>query len=145
MEKLIFPGDNAGIEYSRMGDPHHSDVYSSFSCNIVLRLHKYRRARHLPIRVRRAFRNQPRCIRKGNSICNKADITLRSSQAVARPSTDRALCCLASVVERDPVHSKGEKPNLSFQKRRNSRSGLGMCVVRANTHVDVKSQHNIPF
>ena len=35
----------------------------------------------------------------------KADSTLRSSQAVPHPSTDRALCCLTSEVERDPVHS----------------------------------------
>ena len=36
---------------------------------------------------------------------SKADSTLRSSQAVPHPSTDRALCCLTSEVERDPVHS----------------------------------------
>ena len=35
----------------------------------------------------------------------KADSTLRSSQAVPHPSTDRALRCLTSEVERDPVHS----------------------------------------
>ena len=35
----------------------------------------------------------------------KADSTLRSSQAVPHPSTNRALCCLTSEVERDPVHS----------------------------------------
>ena len=38
-------------------------------------------------------------------ICQKADSTLRSSQAVPHPSTNRALCCLTSEVERDPVHS----------------------------------------
>ena len=38
-------------------------------------------------------------------ICGKADSTLRSSQAVPHPSTNRALCCLTSEVERDPVHS----------------------------------------
>ena len=38
-------------------------------------------------------------------ICGKADSTLRSSQAVPHPSTNRALCCLTSMVERDPVHS----------------------------------------
>ncbi len=39
--------------------------------------------------------------------CNsgKADSTLRSSQAVPHPSTDRALSRLTSEVERDPVHS----------------------------------------
>ena len=35
----------------------------------------------------------------------EADSTLRSSQAVPHPSTNRALCCLTSEVERDPVHS----------------------------------------
>ena len=35
----------------------------------------------------------------------KADSTLRSSQAVPHPSTNRALCCLTSEVKRDPVHS----------------------------------------
>ena len=35
----------------------------------------------------------------------KADSTLRSSQAVPCPSTDRALRCLTSDVKRDPVHS----------------------------------------
>ena len=35
----------------------------------------------------------------------KADSTLRSSQAVPHPSTSRALCRLTSEVERDPVHS----------------------------------------
>ena len=39
-------------------------------------------------------------------ICGgKADSTLRSSQAVPHPSTDRALRCLTSEVKRDPVHS----------------------------------------
>ena len=35
----------------------------------------------------------------------KADSTLRSSQAVPHPSTSRALSRLTSEVERDPVHS----------------------------------------
>ena len=35
----------------------------------------------------------------------RAGSTLRSSQAVPHPSTNRALCCLTSEVERDPVHS----------------------------------------
>ena len=35
----------------------------------------------------------------------KADSTLRSSQAVPHPSTDRALSRLTSEVRRDPVHS----------------------------------------
>ena len=36
---------------------------------------------------------------------NKADCTLRSSQAVPHPSTNRALRRLTSEVRRDPVHS----------------------------------------
>ena len=36
---------------------------------------------------------------------SKADSTLRSSQAVPHPSTNRALCRLTSEVRRDPVHS----------------------------------------
>ena len=36
---------------------------------------------------------------------SKADSTLRSSQAVPHPSTDRALRRLTSEVRRDPVHS----------------------------------------
>ena len=35
----------------------------------------------------------------------KADSTLRSSQAVPHPSTNRVLCHLTSEVERDAVHS----------------------------------------
>ena len=35
----------------------------------------------------------------------KADSTLRSSQAVPHPSTNRALCRLTSEVGRDPVYS----------------------------------------
>ena len=35
----------------------------------------------------------------------KAGSTLRTSQAVPHPSTNRALCRLTSEVERDPVHS----------------------------------------
>ena len=35
----------------------------------------------------------------------KADSTLRSSQVVPHPSTNRALSRLTSEVERDPVHS----------------------------------------
>ena len=44
----------------------------------------------------------PNHVRLGNE---KADSTLRSSQAVPHPSTDRALRCLTSEVKRDPVHS----------------------------------------
>ena len=40
-----------------------------------------------------------------HSRAKKADSTLRSSQAVPHPSTNRALRCLTSEVERDPVHS----------------------------------------
>jgi hypothetical protein len=38
-------------------------------------------------------------------LCEKADSTLRSSQAVPHPSTNRALRRLTSEVRRDPVHS----------------------------------------
>ena len=40
-----------------------------------------------------------------HSRAKKADSTLRSSQAVPHPSTNRALRCLTSEVEGDPVHS----------------------------------------
>ena len=42
---------------------------------------------------------------KSAVILRKADSTLRSSQAVPHPSTNRALRRLTSEVERDPVHS----------------------------------------
>ena len=42
---------------------------------------------------------------KANVALIKADSTLRSSQAVPHPSTDRALRRLTSEVRRDPVHS----------------------------------------
>ena len=41
----------------------------------------------------------------GHKHQRKADSTLRTSQAVPHPSTNRALCCLTSEVGRDPVHS----------------------------------------
>ena len=47
-------------------------------------------------------RQRTRC---RNALAKKADSTLRSSQAVPHPSTNRALRCLTSEVERDPVHS----------------------------------------
>ena len=48
----------------------------------------------------------------------KADSTLRTSQAVPHPSTNRALCRLTSEVERDPVHSTryGRQRTSSFHK-----------------------------
>ena len=48
----------------------------------------------------------------------KAGSTLRCSQAVPHPSTNRALCCLTSEVERDPVHSTryGRRRQISQQK-----------------------------
>ena len=59
--------------------------------------------------------NQKLCSVSKHLLCNhvcltkkserKADSTLRSSQAVPHPSTDRALRCLTSEVKRDPVHS----------------------------------------
>jgi hypothetical protein len=39
------------------------------------------------------------------TILAKADSTLRSSQAIPHPSTDRALSRLTSEVERDPARS----------------------------------------
>ena len=44
-------------------------------------------------------------IRKFTNGNKKADSTLRCSQAVPHPSTNRALCRLTSEVRRDPVHS----------------------------------------
>ena len=41
----------------------------------------------------------------GEGVVGKADSTLRSSQAVPHPSTNRALRRLTSEVRRDPVHS----------------------------------------
>ena len=52
----------------------------------------------------------------------KADSTLRSSQAVPHPSTDRALRCLTSEVKRDPVHSA------RYGRRRHVR-----CRIRIGT------------
>ena len=53
---------------------------------------------------------------QGQTEGKRADSTLRSSQAVPHPSTDRALCCLTSEVERDPVHSTryGRRRNLAI-------------------------------
>ena len=52
------------------------------------------------------FRLAPAFLRPvGRGEIVKADSTLRSSQAVPHPSTNRALRCLTSEVERDPVHS----------------------------------------
>lgn len=48
---------------------------------------------------------RPRLTLRGRAYNAKADSTLRSSQAVPHPSTDRALRRLTSEVERDPVHS----------------------------------------
>ena len=42
---------------------------------------------------------------QGHEATAKADSTLRTSQAVPHPSTNRALCRLSSEVGRDPVHS----------------------------------------
>ena len=49
----------------------------------------------------------------------KADSTLRSSQAVPHPSTNRALCCLTSEVKRDPVHSTryGRRREIQYFER----------------------------
>ena len=55
----------------------------------------------------------------------KADSTLRSSQAVPHPSTNRALSRLTSEVERDPVHST----RYGRQRQCTSEVGLGMGRV----------------
>ena len=51
----------------------------------------------------------------------KADSTLRSSQAVPHPSTDRALSRLTSEVERDPVRSTwhGSQETYCLKKAQN--------------------------
>ena len=54
-----------------------------------------------------------------SNLKRKADSTQRSSQAVPHPSTNRALRCLTSEVERDPVHSTryGRRRMQSLRKR----------------------------
>ena len=62
----------------------------------------------------------------------KADSTLRSSQAVPHPSTDRALRRLTSEVGRDPVHSTryGRQRGCSTYVRLGSKIGLrGHCQL----------------
>ena len=55
----------------------------------------------------------------------EADSTLRSSQAVPHPSTNRALCRLTSEVERDPVHST------RYGRQRKCITALdGVCTAR---------------
>ena len=66
------------------------------------------RRSYLSVVARNAIIQQGGQPRRSSGFCccmAKADSTLRSSQAVPHPSTDRALCCLTSEVERDPVHS----------------------------------------
>ena len=55
--------------------------------------------------ARKWCRGRARQPAKRPMVGRKADSTLRSSQAVPHPSTNRALSCLTSEVERDPVHS----------------------------------------
>ena len=55
----------------------------------------------------------------------KADSTLRSSQAVPHPSTNRALCRLTSEVERDPVHST-RYGRQRINKKVNTTASLGL-------------------
>ena len=66
----------------------------------------------------------------------KADSTLRSSQAVPHPSTNRALCRLTSEVRRDPVFSATVWPSAKtlFQHR--------SC---AETRKTCKSAHVVTF
>ena len=56
----------------------------------------------------------------------KADSTLRSSQAVPHPSTNRALCRLTSEVRRDPVHST----RYGRQRHCQSCHGFEFCQAR---------------
>ena len=60
---------------------------------------------HCTERSRRAAESDPLLQNSKAWNSKKADSTLRSSQAVPHPSTDRALRCLTSEVKRDPVHS----------------------------------------
>lgn len=66
----------------------------------------------------------------------KADSTLRSSQAVPHPSTNRALCRLTSEVERDPVHSTryGRQRKLQGKQARLLLAGSA-CRVAAGAGV----------
>ena len=74
----------------------------------------------------------PCCIVRKLGVAEKADSTLRSSQAVPHPSTNRALCCLTSEVERDPLHSTryGRRRNTfcDMLQRRRGKIGETMCV-----------------
>ena len=61
--------------------------------------------------------------------CAKADSTLRSSQAVPHPSTNRALRRLTSEVERDPVHST------RYGRQRECMTQSPQCIsARASVH-----------
>ena len=62
----------------------------------------------------------------------KADSTLRSSQAVPHPSTNRALC-LTSEVERDPVHST------RYGRRRHYLRSMCICKLLFGPLVSVLS------
>ena len=66
--------------------------------------------------------------------------TLRSSQAVPHPSTDRALRCLTSEVKRDPVHSTryGRRRNICFGKKHDlcpTSLGIKTCMYLKNTWI----------
>ncbi len=56
-----------------------------------------------PAKIARMILNY--CFGVPRNMQNKADSTLRTSQAVPHPSTNRALRRLTSEVRRDPVHS----------------------------------------
>ena len=66
----------------------------------------------------------------------KADSTLRSSQAVPHPSTSRALCCLTSEVERDPVHSTryGRRRQEWRQLAQNAKQHSGHKAERSQSY-----------
>jgi hypothetical protein len=100
----------------------------------------------------------------------KADSTLRTSRAVAHPSTNRALCRLTSEVERDPVHStrygrqrkhsptasnsqscEGKAPTNGvlfsslLQPRQNVAEGLERCITTQTDRLGVFSICRILF
>ena len=61
--------------------------------------------------------------------CEKADSTLRTSQAVPHPSTIRALSCLTSEVRRDPVHSTWYGRQRRMFQTMGSRLWLGLFAT----------------
>ena len=67
---------------------------------------------------------------------DKADSTLRSSQAVPHPSTNRALCRLTSEVRRDPVHSTW------YGRRQDRWSGTHILLMQLGPGIVLSAVHN---